>query len=171
MPARIQPPLLKDFHLEETDQRMGVKEADGYTFVAFRQGSQGDYERRDELFSEIKRTLELDGTQTIVQRLSFHELTRLEVWLTISSCNIEDDNGTPLFKFSNGKISMTQAEFEKAWSKLPPYAANEIHQKCLEVNLMWSANGEAPLPLSEPQSKPENTTVPSEKPSSVSATK
>lgn len=151
MPYRFKLPVNKDYHLEETDEKLGItKDNGGLTMIQVRECTQGDNERRNELFAEFKRTLETDGTVVITQRISFDDIRRLEVYLALAGANLEDEaaegeEAKPLFKFKNGKLDGEEA-FKKSWSKLPPFIADEIHKKVLDANPMWSANGEAPLP-------------------------
>ena len=57
-----------------------------------------------------------------------------------------DPQGNALFKFRKGdnhRIEMTMTQFAVAWGLLPPDVANEIHDRILEVNLVWTGQGEA----------------------------
>ena len=45
-------------------------------------------------------------------------------------------------KFKNGKLAMTEYEFNIAWGQLLPEIVNEIHEKVLEVNPTWGKQGE-----------------------------
>ena len=145
MPLQMKSPLVKESHLEKSDAELGV--TDGATMVTIRQATQGGHELRNDLFAEFKR--EYDGNSIrVVQRISFDDIRRREVFLTLSACNIMDENGkNPLFTFENGLLK-NEAVFSKAWGKLPPIVANEIHEKVLEMNPLWN---EAIAPATEGQ--------------------
>ena len=135
MPIQLKSPLKKEFHLEKSDKELETD--DGATMIAVRQATQGGHELRNELFSEFKR--EYDGAKiSVVQRISFDDIRRREVFLTLCACNIMDESGKkPLFKFDNGNPT-NEADFNKAWGKLQPVIANEIHEKVLEMNPLWN---------------------------------
>lgn len=73
----------------------------------------------------------------ITQDYTWSELIRLEVFLTLTSCNIEDAEGKPLFQFEGGRLKDKRA-FEQAWVMLDPFVANEIHECVLDLNAMWN---------------------------------
>lgn len=146
MPLKLAAPLYKTYRLEETDKKYGD---DGEpTTIMVKQATQKEHEERMQLFSILKREYE-EGkpeTMTLVQVLSMEELKRLEVRLTLVACNILDEKGNALFQFRAGdhpRLDMTPTQFNAAWGMLPPDVANEIHQKVLEVNVMWTGMGEA----------------------------
>ncbi len=141
MPITITPPIEKSFPLTKSDEKFG----ESGTTVMIKQVNQGKQERRNDLFAEFKRTFNLDGTTTVTQRISFDDIKRLEVFLTMSSCNIVDgDTKKSLFTFENGELK-DEVAFRFAWAKLPPIVADEIHEKVLEQNPMWSPEGDTPL--------------------------
>lgn len=141
MPIRLDVPIKKEFTLDQSDTRQGV-EGDP-TRITIRQATQGDHERRAALFSQIIREM-ASNTQDgevvrLIQRFSFEELKRIEVYLTLTSCNIIGVDGKLLFDFdSNGRIS--ESKFKSAWDVLPPYVATEMHDCCLDVNVDWQPN-------------------------------
>lgn len=134
MPIKLKSPLKKDFHLIKSDEAMG--NTDGATMITVRQATQGDFERVDDLTSEYKR--EFDGkTVKAIQRISFDDIRRKQVYLTLCACNIlGEDEQTPLWTFKNEKPS-SEASFESGWYKLPPVVAQEIYEKVLEMNPLW----------------------------------
>ena len=134
MPILLRAPIKKQFHLEKSDAELGV--TDGATMVTIRQATQGDYELRNDLTSEFKR--EYDGVLIrVVQRISFDDIKRREVFLTLCACNIISEGKKPLFRFDNGKLR-DEVEFRDAWYKLEPIIADEIHEKVLEMNPLWN---------------------------------
>lgn len=84
---------------------------------------------------------------TIEQSVTMDDVRRMEVFLTLASCNIKKQDGSPLFTFKNGKLVDRDA-FEKSWALLPPQCSEEIHEFVLSHNKLWSAEGEV-LPNKE----------------------
>lgn len=149
MPIKLIAPLVKTFVLERSDARYGN---DGEaTEVTIRQASQLEHERRQNKFSTLERKYsDLSPDEvTVVQNIPMEELKRLETYLTLCECNIVDEDGKPLFPSVKSKsgpphLSMTKSQFDTAWGKLPPDVAEEIHDKVLDVNFIWSGKrGEA----------------------------
>ena len=145
MAIKLTAPVNETFVLTKSDKKF--KNEGEPTKISVRQASQGEQEQRARVFAEISRVIENEdvfGTTSMAirQSWSMEELKRVEVYLTLADCNIEDENGDPLFKFRNGRLAMQESEFKNAWYKLPPSVADEIHEKIMEVNLMWSGLGE-----------------------------
>ena len=140
MPIKLKSPLKKEFHLTKSDGELGVDGIEGDpTLITVRQATQGDHELRNDLDSEFRR--EYDGrTIKVVQRISFDDLRRREVFLTLCACNILDEDGSkPLFAFENGRLNNEEV-FNRSWGKLPPTVADEIHEKVMEMNPLWNAS-------------------------------
>ena len=105
---------------------------------------------RQDFFSTLERKYDslTPDEVSIVQRIALEELKQLEVWLTLVECNIEGENGKPLFPSKKSKVgdlrlAMQKNQFENNWGLLPPDVAAEIHDKVLEVNIQWGgAEGE-----------------------------
>jgi len=144
MPLKLSPPIEKTFTLDKTDKLYG---AEGTT-VTIRQASQLQHERRQDLFASMQSRLTEDtGIVELVQRFNLPEVHRIEAMLTIIDCNIESEDGKPLFKFkkvskTGSVLAMSEREFKEAWGQLPVDVATEIHEKILEVNPTWGASGE-----------------------------
>jgi hypothetical protein len=138
MPIRLEIPLVKESTLDKVDKYYGLKDGDSPTRVSIRQATQGQHEKRAALFSNIIRewSQQADGVR-LIQRFSFEELKRIEVQLTLASCNIEDAEGEPLFKFDKKGFIVDEGAFKRAWDSLPPLVADAIHEKVLEVNEDW----------------------------------
>jgi hypothetical protein len=144
MPLKLSLPTEKDFVLERSDLAYGN---DGEpTRVSIRQATQSQNEKRSHIYSEVTNVINRDPEDLIPelqlrQHWSLEELKRVEVFLTLTSCNILDPNGSPLFRFKmvNDKstLDMNNQEFAIAWGKLPGDIALEIHEKVLEVNPLW----------------------------------
>lgn len=142
MPLQLTAPIIKIFTLDASDKKYGNEGEP--TTVTIRQATQGQHAERQSLFSTLERKWsELDPDQvSLVTQLSSAELMRMEVWLTLTECNLLDEEGDLLFPSKkNGKgdsvISMTRKQFNDAWAKLFPDVALEIHSKVLEVNPLW----------------------------------
>ena len=148
MPLKLISPIYKTFTLDRTDAKYGT---DGEsTSVTVKQAAQYEHERRQDLFSRLERRYnELQPEEmTLVQNISMEELKRKESYLTIVECNILDVSGNLMFPSRKGRsglpeLDMSEQQFNTAWGKLPPDVASEMHEKVLEVNLMWGgASGE-----------------------------
>jgi len=144
MPLKLTAPIEKECVLEKSDELFGC-EGDP-TRVTIRQATQAQHERRSDLWAEM--TQEVFGDRVapdsvrLIQRISLPELHRIEVYCTLAGSNILGVDGEPLFKFKNGKLAMTEYEFNIAWGQLLPEIVNEIHEKVLEVNPTWGKQGE-----------------------------
>jgi hypothetical protein len=138
MPVRLSPATKSTYRLEKTDEEF---KSETPTMISVHLATQGDVEARNELWADYKRVIDGKVT-TIVQRLSFDDVRREEVFLTLASCDIEDADGKPLFTFKNDHIA-DKAAFRNSWNQLPPLIANEIHEKVLEANVVWKNMGEA----------------------------
>ena len=131
MPLQLRPPVIETFDLEETDKAYNVTG----TTCTIKQATQEGQEARAKLWSSIVREMAQDQSYIrLVQQFSFEELKRIEVQLTLAGCNITDEDGNPLFAF-NGNGIKDEISFRRAWGKLPPLVANEIHDKVLKVNI------------------------------------
>jgi hypothetical protein len=138
MPLQLKHPILKDYHLEESDRAFLVE--DEPTRITIRQATQRDHERRAQLFSSIIREMgDDDDIIRMIQKFSFEELKRVEVMLTLAGSTIKGIDGKPLFEFdSNGRIK-SEHQFMEAWGQLPPIVASEIHDCVIELNVDWRA--------------------------------
>jgi len=139
MPIRLDVPLEKEYVLEKSDKVFQVAASES-TKVTIRQATQGEHERRASLFSQVIREMARDSSQEdvvrLIQRFSFEELKRIEVQLTMRSCNIIGPDGKLLFKYnSDGRLD--EHKFREAWDSLPPSVADEIHECVLELNVDW----------------------------------
>ncbi len=139
MPIRLDVPLEREYVLEHSDKTFGISDAEP-TRISVRQATQGEHERRAALFSQVIREMARDSSHEdvvrLIQRFSFEELKRIEVQLTLKSCNILGQDGKLLFKFNdNGRID--EHKFKDAWDSLPPSVATEIHEYVLDLNVDW----------------------------------
>jgi len=135
MPITLKSPLKTEYQLIKSDEELGS--GDGATTVTIRQATQGAYELVNKLTETVER--QYDGaTVKMLQKISFDDIHRKQIYLTLCGCNIMDETGqTPLFKFKDEGL-VNENEFTKAWGKLPPVIANEILEKVWEMNPLWS---------------------------------
>lgn len=149
MPIKLKTtPLVQQFELVKTDLEY-KPEDEKPTMVTIKQATQAQHEIRQQTFATLERRYnDLAPEETVlVQRANTEELKRLETWLTLVECNITREDGkTPLFPSKKGRdgipeLDMTRAQFDEVWGLLPPSVATEIHQKVLELNVMWSPQG------------------------------
>lgn len=143
MAFKLAAPLIQRFELEETDKKYGI-EGDP-TFVVIRQATQEQNEIRQQMFAQFNRIFDFkeDDKVELKETRNFLILARTESYLTMVDCNILDENGNALFRFkkdgANSFLDMTEAEFKKAFGKLPGDIATEIHKKVREVNVSWNS--------------------------------
>lgn len=143
MPIKLIAPIYKTMTLERSDERYGN---DGEpTQVTIRQATQAQHELRQDQFSKLERKFsDINPDEvTVVQNIPMEVLKRLETYLTLVECNITDVDGKDMFPSTkdgsgNPKLKMSKAQFDTAWGLLPPDVAEEIHEKVLEVNIVWS---------------------------------
>lgn len=150
MPFKLIAPVEKDFFLDRTDEKF---ENEGErSRVTFRQATQGAIERRAGIYSEVTQVVEAsknDGDIASVklkQAWTMESLYRMEVFLTLIGSNLVDESGHDLFRFKTGTdgrsyLDMTEQQFAQVWGRLPGLVAQEMHEKCLELNLDWSQSG------------------------------
>ena len=134
MSIKLSAPIEQEFTLDKSDKEFENKGSP--TTVSIRQATQGEYERREKLYRTFDRSFNEEG-YTVTQKFDANDLFRLEVELTLSACNIVDENDKPIFKFKNAKIS--PYDFLNGWNQLHPTIAREIHEKVIEVNPLWGA--------------------------------
>ena len=142
MPLKLISPIYETFNLEKSDEKYG-NDSGVPTTVTIKQARQGEAELRANYFAKLERKWndEIPGEVTLIQNIGYEELKRLEVWLVMVECNLEDENGKLLFPSRDSgtktSLAMTKQQFYDTWSKLPPDIADEIHSKVLEVNPLW----------------------------------
>jgi len=150
MALQLTAPIEKTEELEETNKLYPPSEGEEPTRVTIKQASQAENERRQDQFSDIHTELSYDtsGRQVVVSREKHNveAMKRLDAFLTLVDTNIVviekgKKKPEPLFKFEDGELKMTEAEFKEAWGKLPVSVTDEIHSKIVKVNPDWSRRG------------------------------
>lgn len=143
MPLKLIAPIYKTFTLTRSDELYGNK--DDPTTITVKQASQREHAQRQDVFSSLERRYDerIPEEVRLVQNVSIENLKRLQAWLTLVECGITDIADAPLFpsakdKNSNSELKMNQTQFNLAWGLLPPEIVEEISEKILEVNPIWS---------------------------------
>jgi len=144
MALQLKTPEQREFTLDECDPT-------GDTKITIRQATTREHTLRAEMWATASRIMR-DGMGSEVelkQRISFPEIVRREVFLTLVACNIlaphvdESTPPEPLFKFAQDSatgrpyLAMSEDKFALAWGKLPVEIALEIHAKVIELNPTW----------------------------------
>jgi len=130
--------------------------------VSFRQATEAlNLKRQDYLATPINRQWgEGSNYSEQVSLVTFSRRKAIDVFLTMSSCNITDANDQPIFAFGNGKLlDKTLEEFITKWGKLWPEWGGALWLKCIETNPTWGftpqeeeAEPDDSLPLAQPES-------------------
>ena len=115
----------KTFVLEKTDKLL--KNEGEPTTVTIAQAGKIENNKRLKAWKQCARIYGLNRQITPIQ------LKREEVFLTLKGCNLEDWDGQILFKFP-----LDEDAFHKSWNKLPPLVADELHEKVIQMNPIWS---------------------------------
>lgn len=115
----------------------------GETFVVVRQATTGDVVKIGNAFGDQTQIFddEMGNTLKIQKKWNLAELQRMRAYLTIIGCNIEDEDGSPWFKFRetrDGFAPGPQDAFFKAWDKLPPEISDDLYQAVIMVNPQWN---------------------------------
>jgi len=136
MAIKVMPSTTREFVLEESD-KLYNEANEPPTRVTIRQASQGDAERRSNLFSKWRTSMNSAGENSLEQEFNYNAVKRLDVYLTLTDSNITNGaTGKSLFTFKDGRLE-SQVSFDKAWDMLPVPMADEIHNKVLEMNPDW----------------------------------
>lgn len=129
-------PIEKEFPLkfglsEDTQER---------AIISVRQARTGDRVRETELFAEQTQIWEdADlGKVQLKRRYNRPMLERYRAYLTLTACNLVDEEDQPIFKFNSNRRVINEDAFNRAWDSLPVELTDEIYEKILEVNPQWS---------------------------------
>jgi hypothetical protein len=139
MAFKLKPPVEETYPLKRTDKAFGTTG----TTITVKQASAYQHEKRQSQFADMKSRFTDDGSvYELVQTLNTPELHRIEAFLTLTDCNILDEDDTPLFTFSQNEkghsyLDMTNADFEAAWGLLPMDVTEEISEKVRTMNPKW----------------------------------
>lgn len=145
MPFRLPPvaDLEKDFEIVEIEGFPEIDESDPIR-GSFRQATEEEDLQRDRFVNvTVRYQFNSGGMIDSESRKpkTGSERRAYEVYLTLSSCDILDENDKPLFRFSdiNGlrRVAGKWENFQKVWGKLPKSISTAIHVKCVETNPDW----------------------------------
>ena len=138
MPHKIKIPVEKVIRLARADLT-------GDTYVTFRQATQGVVDMLEDLCSadvEYHFHDREKGPMVVIPKQSVAFMRRLQIFYTLCDCNIQDEEGRPLFQTitdgSHARLVGGPDKFKSAWDKLDPVVADEIYQAMLAVNPHWA---------------------------------
>lgn len=143
MPAVNKKPVTQLFTLVKTDEAYGNEQAEtDPTTCVIRQASNGDNEKRSQMWDIVNHKFSLEDGNMVMQTIDYGKLRRLEVFLTLADCNFLANDGKPMFRFKDGRLDMTQDEFDRAWGSVTDKTfCDEVHEKVIEVNTTWNTTG------------------------------
>ena len=145
MPFRLPPvaELEKNFEITDVEGFPEIDEADPIK-GSFRQATEEEDLQRDRFVNVIvKYSFNAEGVIDGESRKpkTGSERRAYEVFLTLSSIDIADENNRPLFKFSdiNGlrKVAGKWENFQKLWGRLPKAVSTAVHAECVNTNPDW----------------------------------
>lgn len=139
MPKLITP-TDKEFNLT-VDSHFAVRrvETADPIVVSFKQATEAtNLKRQDLLARPIKRLWEKgqEGDDQYREEFNltpFGKRMAVDVWLTLTACNITDETDRPVFSFKE----KTFEEFLGKWGRLWPEWCEVIYGACLKVNPTW----------------------------------
>ena len=112
--------------------------------VSFRQATEALNLKRQELLARpISRQWDEENKYSEQFNLTpFAKRMAVDVWLTMTACNVEGPDGRKLFAFTqlNGSAKMiakTLEDFLAVWGRLWPEWCEAIYEKCLVANPSW----------------------------------
>lgn len=126
-------PVVVPFVLRELDPT-------GETVVTFRQAMSEANQIRDRLVFGAQAKTFTDQGLRLDSGVPFSVRQMIECRLTIAGLDgvyRDAAKEVPLMRFKNGKLAMTDDEFNKAWGDIPPGWANTLHNCCLDANPDW----------------------------------
>lgn len=144
MPKLISP-TEKEFSLTVDSRYVERRvDRDDPIVVKFKQATEATNLRRQEYLARpIKRLWEKDNDGDSQYREEFNltpfgKRMAVDVYLTMTHCNIQDEAGRPIF---SGK-ERTFEEFLAKWGRLWSEWAETIYGACLKVNPVWGLGSE-----------------------------
>jgi hypothetical protein len=129
-------------------------DSDGEAKITFRQAAAKENQIRETLvFGNQRRSFTDEGMDI---RGGVPWSVRQEIECRLTMCGAEGilaPDKSPLFRFKNGELDMTDDEFHEAWGKINPISiCDRFHELCHEVNPDWSLLGGAGNPPSAGES-------------------
>lgn len=139
-------PLAREFKIRGV---VGVEDNDPIV-VRFKQAREKDvYTRQTMLAQRVERRWapeDMESFAEIVDAINPSRRRAIEVWLTMLSCNVEEEapNGSLRLMFPSVQLNGTEKlnvkdfdAFERKWGELDPEWALAIHTACILVNPTW----------------------------------
>jgi len=128
--------------------KLTISDPTGETYVTFKQATQGTMDMLEDLRSagtEYSYHDQEKGKMVITPKQSAATIRRMQIYWTLTDCNILDEDEKPLFQIVNdGKrthLVGSPEAFQVAWDKLDPDVADEVYQAMLSVNPQWAPTG------------------------------
>lgn len=112
--------------------------------VTFRQATRYEISDRQSRLSDASSSIitwEGDVAQNRIKNATQTYRQSLDLFLTMTACNIQSEDGKPLFQFGDNKRGKravdSQSEFDKKLCLLDPTWVDEMYDRCLFVNPDW----------------------------------
>jgi hypothetical protein len=141
MALKILPPLIEDYQLILSDTK--YKNEGTPSMIKVRQATRGDEEARNRLLAMVEKNFKADGSVSYLSDVSFDDVEREDVFLTLAECNLANKDDGPLFRFKDNRIDMSRKDFTEAWCSLAYDIAAEISQCVKRCNVQWGLGGNA----------------------------
>lgn len=108
---------------------------DEETYVIIAHADGNDQLRIENIIAGSSYVYQMEGVGQVREQMpSSPYMERCtKAWVTIKECNIEDENGDPLFK-----TNMEWDDFRNAWGKLDDAARSALYSAVVKVNPHWS---------------------------------
>jgi len=137
MPVSLSlPALLKEFFLVKSDKTSNNQNEPSR--IEVRYANVEDKLTRDELLKTVVWSESDNPHFRYTFDISVNQIWLKEVFLTLADCNICENDGEPLFRFADKRISMNEKEFQLAWGRLPSEYSQEIIEYVHQVNHFWA---------------------------------
>lgn len=135
---RLIVPTDKEFNLTVDSPKAERRvKADDPIVVSFRQATEATNILRQELLARpITRMWEDDQYREEFNLTPFGKRMAVDTFLTMTSCNVEDEEGKRLFNFKR-KGKTFEEYVTQEWGRLWPEWAEVIYTACLKVNPSW----------------------------------
>lgn len=123
---------------------------EGETTGTYQQPSRHQVAMHQQLIGRDSRALSTSEGMAFINPVTIEEAKAVEVWLTLTDCNLQDSGGKPLFKIlkkkgSHSELNMTWDEFWVAWGRISePAVAQQIWEGAMDVAPDWDTRPKNP---------------------------
>lgn len=122
---------------------------DGETTGTYRQPTRYQVALHQQALGRDSRALSTTEGMAFINPVSLEEARAIEVWLTLIDCNLQNNKGKPLFKFtkkgSKTELEMTWDEFWIAWGTIAePEVARQLWEGAMDVAPDWDTRPKNP---------------------------